>query len=57
MNAKKRLLEYLKHKDIGQTRLEQRCGISTGYISNNTSVLYVYLDDYQIDIIGLTLCA
>lgn len=35
MNAKKRLLEYLKHKDIGQTRFEQRCGISTGYISNN----------------------
>lgn len=35
MNAKERLLEYLKYKNIGQTRFEELVGISNGYINNS----------------------
>lgn len=33
MNTKDRLLEYLKHLNLGQTAFERRVGLSNGYIS------------------------
>ncbi len=39
MNAKERLLEYLKYKGIGQTKFEEVVGISRGYINNNKGSL------------------
>ena len=35
MNAKDRLLEFLKHLNIGQNKFEAIVGISNGYINNN----------------------
>ena len=35
MNAKDRLLEFLKYLNIGQNKFEAFVGISNGYINNN----------------------
>ncbi len=35
MNAKDRLLEFLKFNNIGQTKFEESVEISRGYINNN----------------------
>lgn len=39
MNAKERLIRYLKSSKIGQTKFEEKVGISRGYINNNKGTI------------------
>lgn len=34
MNAKKRILEFINHIDVGQASFERKAGISNGYVNN-----------------------
>ena len=33
-SVKNRLLDFLKYKGISQSKFEQQCGISNGYVNN-----------------------
>jgi hypothetical protein len=39
MTAKERILQFLKHKKVGQNAFEQKVGIANGYISHNKGSL------------------
>lgn len=39
MNAKERILEFIKYKGIGQGAFEKAVGISNGYINNNKGTI------------------